>query len=90
MYGLALCLPGVGQPQGLPVPRETLKNPLSYNRRGREQFPLLQQEGEGAVPSPTTGGGGSSSLSYNRRGREQFPLLQQEGEGAVPSPWGEG
>lgn len=26
MYGLALCLPSVGQPQGLPVPREILKN----------------------------------------------------------------
>ncbi len=26
MYGLALCLPGVGQPQGLHVPREIPKN----------------------------------------------------------------
>jgi hypothetical protein len=25
MYGLALCLPRVGQPQGLPVPHETPK-----------------------------------------------------------------
>ncbi|MEI2610434.1 MAG: hypothetical protein V9G20_17545 [Candidatus Promineifilaceae bacterium] len=25
MYGLALCLPRVGQPQGLPVPHEILK-----------------------------------------------------------------
>ncbi len=27
MYGLALCLPSVGQPQGLPVPHEILKTP---------------------------------------------------------------
>ncbi len=26
MYGLVLCLPRVGQPQGLPVPHETPKN----------------------------------------------------------------
>ena len=25
MYGLALCLPSVGQPQGLPVPHEIPK-----------------------------------------------------------------
>jgi hypothetical protein len=25
MYGLALCLPSVGQPQGLPIPHEILK-----------------------------------------------------------------
>ena len=28
MYGLALCLPCVGQPQGLPVPHEILKTHL--------------------------------------------------------------
>lgn len=27
MVGLALCLPRVGQPQGLPVPQEILKTP---------------------------------------------------------------
>ncbi len=27
MYGLALCLPSVGQPQGLPVPHEIPKTP---------------------------------------------------------------
>jgi hypothetical protein len=27
MYGLALCLPRVGQPQGLPVPHEIPKTP---------------------------------------------------------------
>ena len=29
MYGLALCLPRVGQLQGLPVPHEILKTHLS-------------------------------------------------------------
>jgi hypothetical protein len=28
MYGLALCLPSVGQPQGLPVPHEIPKTQL--------------------------------------------------------------
>jgi hypothetical protein len=30
MYGLALCLPSVGQPQGLPVPHEIPKNPFFF------------------------------------------------------------
>ncbi len=30
MYGLALCLPSVGQPQGLPVPHEIPKTPNFY------------------------------------------------------------
>ncbi len=30
MYGLALCLPRVGQPQGLPVPHEILKTRKGY------------------------------------------------------------
>ncbi|MBP8000555.1 MAG: hypothetical protein KA314_12320 [Chloroflexi bacterium] len=32
MYGLALCLPRVGQPQGLPVPREIPKNLCGNDR----------------------------------------------------------
>lgn len=31
MYGLALCLPSVGQPQGLPVPHEIPKTRISYH-----------------------------------------------------------
>jgi hypothetical protein len=32
MYGLALCLPSVGQPQGLSVPREIPKTLNYYTR----------------------------------------------------------
>ncbi len=40
MYGLALCLPSVGQPQGLPVPHKILKtrNLLYTDRRNTDGF----------------------------------------------------
>ncbi len=31
MYGLALCLPSVRQPQGLPVPHETPKTLILFD-----------------------------------------------------------
>ncbi|MEI2607735.1 MAG: hypothetical protein V9G20_03780 [Candidatus Promineifilaceae bacterium] len=33
MYGLALCLPSVGQPQGLPVPHEIPKTRRLFSQR---------------------------------------------------------
>ncbi len=33
MYGLALCLPSVGQPQGLPVPHEIPKTQYLIGER---------------------------------------------------------
>ncbi len=39
MYGLALCLPRVGQPQGLPVPHEIPKTHfLNYKKEGATRF----------------------------------------------------
>ncbi len=49
MYGLALCLPRVGQPQGLPVPREIPKN-RTFLGRG---FRGLRPENHAArIPLP--------------------------------------
>jgi hypothetical protein len=42
MYGLALCLPSVGQPQGLPVPHEIPKTRKSVSSVDR--FLLTVQE----------------------------------------------
>ncbi len=39
MYGLALCLPRVGQPQGLPVPHETPKNLVFFIKSVSVQLP---------------------------------------------------
>ena len=43
MYGLALCLPSVGQPQGLPVPHEIPKTQKSFPSLGVPSFLAVLQ-----------------------------------------------
>ncbi len=43
--GLALCLPSVGQPQGLPVPREIPKTQIALHFRRSSHVPLAHQDG---------------------------------------------
>jgi hypothetical protein len=39
MYGLDLCLPRVGQPQGLPVPHEIPKTRIDLSYYTNEDYP---------------------------------------------------
>ncbi len=76
MYGLALCLPRVGQPQGLPVPREIPKN-RTFLGRG---FRGLRPENHAArIPLPPGRGlgDGSSASTYPCCCPEQMSLYDR-------------
>ncbi len=93
MYGLALCLPSMGQPQGLPVPRVIPKNPnifrpdaLSPRRVYPRPLPLLTsppgagndfRRGLAGVRPPNRAVG--FSLPSEIEGRWVFPACSKTG-----------
>ena len=83
MYGLALCLPSVGQPQGLPVPHEILKTPDIFSPCRR--LPLSSCWVYPRPPPPLTLPPGAGN--YFRRGLASVRSPNRAGRFLPPSLW---